>query len=81
MKFEIRQVKNGVVLKIDHDVEDEPSEEIVYQEIDGNEIEAFADFLNLVNDFYGPPTSRYSPQRIYATIQPGDKWEDLQRES
>jgi hypothetical protein len=72
MKFEIRPAQNGIVLKVDHGDEDE---EIVYQESDGNEIEAFADFLHFINDHYGPSTSRYSPKRIHITIEPGDKFE------
>lgn len=74
MKFEIRPATNGIVLKVDHGEQDEKPEEIVYQESDGNEIEAFADFLRLLNDHYGPSTSRYSSKRILITIQPGDKW-------
>jgi len=75
MKFEIRPAKNGIMLKVDHGIEGEDPEEIVYQECDGNEIEAFADFLHFINDHYGPSTSRYSPKRIRITIEPGDKWE------
>jgi hypothetical protein len=55
--------------------EDEEPEGIVYQESDGNEIEAFADFLHFINDHFGPSTSRYSPKRIRITIEPGDKRE------
>lgn len=75
MKFEIRPAKNGLVLMVEHGFADEEPEEIVYQESDGNEIEAFADFLHFINDHYGPSTSRYSPKRIHITIKPGDKWE------
>ena len=75
MKFEIRPAKNGLVLKVEHGREGEEPEEIVYQESDGNEIEAFADFLHFINDHYGPSTSRYSAKRIHITIEPGDKWE------
>ena len=75
MKFEIRSAQNGVVLKVDHGLDDGESEEIVYQESDGNEIEAFADFLNFLNDHHGPSTSRYSPKRIRITVEPGDKWQ------
>jgi hypothetical protein len=75
MKFEIHPAKNGIVLTVDHGIEGEAPEEIVYQEVEGNEVQAFADFLHFINDNYGPSTSRYSPQRIYITIEPGDKWE------
>ena len=75
MKFEIRPAKNGIVLEVEHGIEGEEPEEIVYQESDGNGIEAFADFLHYINDNYGPSTNRYSPKRIHITIEPGDKWE------
>jgi len=75
VKFEIRSVQNGVVLKVDHGLDDVDSEEIVYQETDCNEIEAFADFLNFLNDQYGPSTSRHSPKRIRITVEPSDKWQ------
>ncbi|MCC5788372.1 MAG: hypothetical protein JJT75_01965 [Opitutales bacterium] len=78
MKFEIRRVRNGLVLKVDHDIESEEAEEIVYQESDGNEVEAFVDFLHFINEHYGPSTTRYSPKRIRITIEPGDKWKDIQ---
>lgn len=75
MKFEIRSVQNGVVLKVDHGLDDGESEEIVYQETDSNEVESFADFLNFLNGHYGPSASRYSPKRIRITVEPGDKWQ------
>lgn len=74
MKFEIRPATNGIVLKVDHGYPEEEPEEIVYRESDGNEIEAFADFLHLLNEHYGPSTSRHSSKRIRITIEPGDKW-------
>lgn len=63
-------------MSIDYGIEDMETEEIVYQEVDGNEIEAFADFLRFVDEHYGPSTSRYSPKRIRVLVEPGDKWED-----
>jgi hypothetical protein len=75
MRFEIRRVKNGVVLRLEPESPAEPPEEAVYQETEGNEIEAFAGFLRLLLEQYGPQTSRYSPQRIHVVIEPGDKFE------
>jgi hypothetical protein len=49
--------------------------EIRYQEIDGAEIEAFADFLRYLNEHYGPSTSRYSPKRIHISVEPSDKFQ------
>lgn len=75
MKIELRPVLNGVVLRVDHGIPDAEPEEFVYQEQDGNEIEAFADFLRCLTDHYGPQTSRYSPKRIHITVEPGDKYQ------
>ena len=61
MKFEIRRVQNGAVLRVETNGEDS-GEEIVYQEQEDDEIEAFADFLRHLVDHYGPTTSRYSPK-------------------
>lgn len=71
MKFEIRNVKNGAVLTVEEDGE---TEEVVYQGQGDNEVEAFADFLRFLETHYGPATSRYSPQRIYIKVAPGDKY-------
>ena len=73
MKFEIRSTKNGALLRVEHDYPEGETEEICYQETDGGEIEAFADFLRLLDENFGPSTSRYSPKRIYISVEPGDK--------
>ena len=75
MKFEIRNVRNGVVLIVDPALPETLPEEIVYQDIDGADVEAFADFLRHVLDNYGPTTSRYSSKRIHVIVEPGDKYE------
>ena len=49
MKFEIRRVQNGAVLRVEPEGDDS-SEETVYQEQEGGEIEAFADFLRHLVD-------------------------------
>jgi hypothetical protein len=74
MKFEIRQVRNGAVLRVEANDAEGP-EEIAYQEREDDEIEAFADFLRVVLDHYGPTTSRYSQKRIRVLVEPGDKCE------
>lgn len=73
MKFEIRRVKNGAVLRVEYDYPEGEFEEIAYQKTGDGEIEAFADFLRLLNENYGPSTSRYSRKRIYINVEPGDK--------
>ena len=75
MKFEIRRVRNGALLRVEAETPDEEADEIVYQETETDEIEAFADFLRLLLEHYGPSTSRYSPKRIHVVIEPGDKFE------
>ena len=73
MKFEIRRVRNGAVLRVEADDAEEGGE-VVYQETDLDEIEAFADFLRHLLDHFGPTTSRYSPKRIRILVEPGDKY-------
>ena len=73
MKFEIRSVQNGAVLRVEPDYPDAAPEEVVYQETELDEVEAFAEFLRYLVDHYGPATSRYSPKRIYVRVEPGDK--------
>jgi hypothetical protein len=74
LKFEIRRVLNGAVLRVESGGE-YSGEEIVYQEQEDCEIEAFADFLRHLVEHYGPTTSRYSPKRIFIRVEPGDKCE------
>ena len=45
MKFEIRRVQNGAVLRIEPDYPDAETEEAVYQETETDDLEAFADFF------------------------------------
>lgn len=74
MKIEIRPASNGVILKVRATAK-EDGEEIVHQQVEGDDVEAFADFLRFLLDHYGPKTSRYSPKRIYVRVEPGDKFE------
>lgn len=82
MKFEIRRIANGTVLRLEPDQPGDEAEEIVYQarESDEEDIEAFADFLRYLADHYGPHTSRYSPKRIFVQVEPGDKFEATQND-
>jgi hypothetical protein len=81
MKFEIRRAKNGAVLRIEPDHPDAEVEEVVYQESETDEIEAFADFLRFLDEHYGPTTSRYSPKRVRILVEPGDKYEPPAKEA
>lgn len=73
MKFEIRKTMNGTVLRVEADDEG-AVDEVVYQEREDHEIEAFADFLREVLEHFGPVTSRYSKKRIFVVVRPGDKY-------
>lgn len=75
MKFEIRHAANGVILRVETDAPDAAVDEVIYQEREDDEIEAFADFLRHILDHYGPTTSRYSAKRIHIVVEPGDKYE------
>lgn len=75
MKVEIRNVANGAILRIEEDDEGGEVREVVYQEMDDDGIEAFADFLRYLVDQCGPQTSRYSPKRVHISVEPGDKYE------
>jgi hypothetical protein len=55
-------------------IEEKPGQ-CVYQETEPDEIDAFAEFLRTVLDYYGPTTSRHSPKRIHVVVEPGDKYE------
>lgn len=78
MNFNLRRAKNGLILKITDFVDDE-KEEVVFQEKynEEDDVECFADFLRVLNEYYGPSTGRYSPKRIYIRVAPGDKHEDF----
>ena len=71
MTYEIKCHKNGLVLKaVDENLG------VVYEESADDEFQAFANFLRLLTDHYGPQDhGRYSEQRIYVRVEPGDKWE------
>ena len=75
MKFEIRRVQTGAVLRVEPNHPDAETEEVVFQENETGEVEAFADFLRYLVDHYGRQTSRYSPKLIYVSVEPGDKYE------
>ena len=74
MRFEIRHATNGWILKAEvPSSEGVEVNEVVCQEKYDNEIECFADFLRVLDEEFGPSTSRYSPKRLYIRVEPGDK--------
>ena len=78
LRFEIKEVSNGILVeaKYLHD-DDATGEQLVCQFIEDDEIEAFAAFLRLLDEHYGPMSSRYSKERIYIVVAPGDKHPDF----
>lgn len=69
-KARVSTVMNGMIVTID---------EQTYVWQDGpNEIDSFVEFLYLLMDNHGPQMSRYSPRRIYITVEPGDKYVPVQ---
>lgn len=77
LTFKFLNTQNGCVLEMTN--RDGVIERLCYQDSDDDsqDIERFRDFLCAIKDYYGPTTSRYSKARIYITIAPGDKADDL----
>ncbi len=74
MKFEIHRAANGAILRVETDAPDAQLDEVVYQEREDDEVEAFAEFLRHLLEHYGPVTNRYSAKRIHIVVEPGDKY-------
>lgn len=76
MKCELKLVNNGWVLE--YEIDGETQTYVMEKGVD--EVIAFRNFLQVVDEQLGPTTSRYSPKRIALLIVPGDKsenkWED-----
>lgn len=75
MNIDIRSAKNGLILRVRCRDDVAEAEEVVHQQDEDDDVEAFAAFLNFLADEYGPTTSRYSPKRIQIRVAPGDKYE------
>ena len=80
MIFKIKSVGNGFLLEAKEEGDFGPPDELVYQNVEDGEHEAFVEFLRLLCDNYGPQESRYDAKRIYIVIHPGDKHEDFTNE-
>lgn len=86
MKLTIELVANGWMLTDESDpempkkhvFEDTGSGSLV--NADRESLEAFRRLLWSINDLLGPSTSRYSKDRIYIELKPGDKHEDYKDE-
>ena len=79
MIFQIRRVKNGLILKVITEEKNASKDEIVYQEKFDDEVDCFAGFLHYLNEEYGPTTSRHSKKRIFIAIKPGDKFCEINK--
>lgn len=74
-EFKIRYVKNGLVIEVRDNYNEEESEEVVYADENADDLEGWAVFLRALTDYYGPQTSRYSPKRVAVRLIPGDKYD------
>ena len=75
MKFEVTKHKNGYLIRAEDEVEG-----IVCEEQEEDEMSAWATFLRVLTNHYGPSSSRHSKERIYIRVEPGDKWEPSEGE-
>lgn len=71
--YKINKVKNGYTITRQYDNEEEY--EVVVGLDSDDEVDGFAEFLNTINNEFGPSTSRYSSKRIRVIVLPGDKFE------
>lgn len=78
--IKIDMVSNGWILE-DH-TDSEFTKRFVFEHMDDfqngekSEVEAFVRLLWVLNDLYGPTTSRYSEHRVAIRIEKGDKCDD-----
>lgn len=68
-QFRVEHVKNGIILTAPD------GDRVVFgKDLDENtEAQAFAAFLRYLANEYGPEESRYSDERIYINVAPGDR--------
>ena len=72
MKFEIKETGNGFLIQMNNPNDPDA---YCYQEIEGDEHEAFCDLIRMIIDNYGPQDDRYSVKRIYTRPFHGDKYD------
>lgn len=78
--IKIKMVRNGWILEDKTD--EEFTQRYAFEYIDDfrngekSEVEAFVRLLWVLNDLYGPTTSRYSAHRVAIRIEKGDKCDD-----
>jgi hypothetical protein len=73
MIYEFKRAKNGYIIEITGNPDDE--KDILVSEEGADEHESFVDLLRLIVQDYGPTDGRYAPKRIHITCLPGDKFE------
>lgn len=80
MEALIKNAINGFILE--YKTDDEVNQTYVYGggDTEEEEVEACAAMLRQILSDFGPMTSRYSKNRIYITIAPGDKHESFTEE-
>ena len=81
MRFDITAVSNGTLVEASYlHTEDADTEQYVSQSIEDTPTRAFAEMLRVLVDNYAPMSSRYSEERIYILVRPGDKHDDFTNE-
>ena len=72
-----RRAENGSIVDVVSGENVGDVQTFVHQDGDfpGDDVEAFADLLRLIEEQWGPTTSRYSPKRIVIRVEPGDKYD------
>jgi len=71
VKCELKFARNGWILE--YEVNGELQQYVMEEGAD--EVDAFKNFLQIVDEQLGPTSSRYSEKRIYINAFPGDKCE------
>lgn len=79
MSLIIKMVSNGWILEDHSDPEMVRVEVFEGGEREEEEVKAMQRLLWTIDSLVGPTTSRYSEHRIYVRIEPGDKFEDIQK--
>lgn len=70
-KYELKRVTNGWIFK---ELDEESGQEIVGEEKE-DEAESFKDFLQSIDEYFGPTSDKYDKKRICIFCKPGINYE------
>ena len=81
----IIRVENGYIVEVpDYDIYDVNTGIMIRKEVfediedELGDIDSLVDALRFIEDQIGPSTSRYSKKRVKISIEPGDKYEEIE---